>query len=299
MNNIVTSEGSAKTTMFALLSGAILNVILDPIFIYTLDFGVAGAAIATAISQIVSTLIYIQYILRKKSNFSFSIKECSFTKEIISEILKIGIPTLVFQILSGVSIAMISRLAKDFGYGDSVIAAMGNVSKVISVGSLMVFGFIKGFQPIAGFSYGAGNYDRLKKSIKTSLLWSTGFCILFGISTAVFSTEIMSMFTQNDSKLIETGSKALIANGITFILFGFNTVFSSLFLAIGKATKGFILGACRQGLCFIPTVVFMTFSFGLNGIIYSQPTADVITAIITAIMAAGLYKEIFNNPNDL
>lgn len=194
---------------------------------------------------------------------------------------------------------MVSRLAKDFGYGDSVIAAMGNVSKVISVGSLMVFGFIKGFQPIAGFSYGAGNYDRLKKSIKTSLLWSTGFCILFGISTAVFSTEIMSMFTQNDSKLIETGSKALIANGITFILFGFNTVFSSLFLAIGKATKGFILGACRQGLCFIPTVVFMTFSFGLNGIIYSQPTADVITAIITAIMAAGLYKEIFNNPNDL
>ena len=299
MNNIVTSEGSAKTTMFALLSGAVLNVILDPIFIYTLDFGVAGAAIATAISQIISTLIYIQYILRKKSNFSFSIKECSFTKEIISEILKIGIPTLVFQILSGVSIAMVSKLAKDFGYGDSVIAAMGNVSKVISVGSLMVFGFIKGFQPIAGFSYGAGNYDRLKKSIKTSLLWSTGLCILFGISTAVFSTEIMSMFTQNDSRLIETGSKALIDNGVTFILFGFNTVFSSLFLAIGKATKGFILGACRQGLCFIPIVVFMNFSFGLNGIIYSQPTADVITAIITAIMAAGLYKEIFNNHNDL
>ena len=107
------------------------------------------------------------------------------------------------------------------------------------------------------------------------------------------------MFTQNDSKLIETGSKALITNGITFILFGFNTVFSSLFLAIGKATKGFILGACRQGLCFIPIVVLMTFSFGLNGIIYSQPTADVITAIITAIMAAGLYKEIFNNHNDL
>ena len=109
MNNIVTSEGSAKTTMFALLSGAILNVILDPIFIYTLNFGVAGAAIATAISQIVSTLIYIQYILRKKSNFSFSIKECSFTKEIISEILKIGIPTLVFQILSGVPIAAITE----------------------------------------------------------------------------------------------------------------------------------------------------------------------------------------------
>lgn len=97
MNNIVSSEGSAKTAMCALMTGAILNVLLDPLFIYVLDFGVAGAAIATAISQIVSTIIYIIYILRKKSIFSFHIKECCFSKEIMSEILKIGIPTLLFS----------------------------------------------------------------------------------------------------------------------------------------------------------------------------------------------------------
>ena len=173
MNNIVTSEGAAKTTMFALLAGAVLNIILDPIFIYALNLGVAGAAAATAISQIVSTLVYLCYILRKKSVFSFNIRKCCFSREMMSEILKIGIPTLVFQLLTSLSIALINGAAK--GYGDSVIAGMGAVTRIISMGSLMVFGFIKGFQPIAGYSYGAKKYGRLHEAIKTSILWSTAF----------------------------------------------------------------------------------------------------------------------------
>lgn len=112
MNNIVTSEGAAKTTMIALLAGATLNIILDPLFIYTLDLGIAGAAIATAISQVISTLVYLVYIFSKKSNFSFHFKECCFTKEIMSEIFKIGIPTLIFQLLTSLSIALISGIAK-------------------------------------------------------------------------------------------------------------------------------------------------------------------------------------------
>ena len=111
MNNIVTSEGAAKTTMFALMAGAVLNIGLDPVFIYTLDMGVAGAAIATAISQIVSTLIYLTFIFRKKSIYSFKMKNCTFTKEIMSEIFKIGIPTLVFQILPSLAISLVNPLA--------------------------------------------------------------------------------------------------------------------------------------------------------------------------------------------
>ncbi len=118
MNNIVTSEGAAKTTMCALLLGAILNIGLDPLFIYTFNFGVAGAAIATAISQVVSTLVY-----------------------------------LLFQLLTSISISLINNAAGN--YGDSAIAGMGVVTRLISMGSLTVFGFIKGFQPIAGYSYGA------------------------------------------------------------------------------------------------------------------------------------------------
>ena len=173
MNNIVSSEGAAKTTMCALLLGAVLNIGLDPLFIYTFNMGVAGAAIATAISQLVSTLVYLTYILRKRSAFSFSLKAFSPNGQMMAEILKIGVPTLVFQLLTSLSIALINRAASD--YGDSVIAGMGAVTRITSMGTLVVFGFLKGFQPIAGFSYGAKKFDRLREAIKTSIIWSTSF----------------------------------------------------------------------------------------------------------------------------
>lgn len=279
MNNIVSSEGAAKTAMCALMAGAVLNVVLDPVFIYALDLGVAGAAIATALSQIVSTLVYLTYILQKKSVFNFRVKECCFAKEIMSEILKIGIPTLIFQLLTSLSISMINSAAKE--YGGSALAAMGPVTKIMSMGTLIVFGFLKGFQPIAGFSYGAKKFDRLREAIKTSILWSTGFCVLFGLIAAVLAAPIISLFTKDDLDMIRIGSIALRANALSFILFGFYTVYSFLFLVMGKAKEGCILGACRQGLCFVPVILVLPTACGLSGVLYAQPIADVLSALIT------------------
>lgn len=290
MNNIVTSEGAAKTTMCALMIGALLNIILDPIFIYVLDLGVAGAAIATAISQIISTIVYLLYVLSKKSVFDFRFKNCCFSKEIMLEIFKIGVPTLIFQILTSVSISLVNTQAKI--YGDSVIAGMGAVTRIISMGSLMVFGFIKGFQPIAGYSYGAKKYDRLYEAIKTSIVWSTIFCLIFGVIMALFSTTIISQFTSNDMEMINVGEKALRANGLSFVLFGYYTVYSSLLLALGKGKEGFILGACRQGFCFIPVILILPIVWGMNGILYAQPISDVLSAIITVFMALQLNREL-------
>ena len=290
MNNIVTSEGAAKTTMCALLTGAVLNIALDPLFIYVFDLGVAGAAIATAISQVVSTCVYLTYIFRKKSVFHFRVKDCTYTKETMSEIFKIGIPTLVFQILTSVSISLINNAAGD--YGDSAIAGMGVVTRLISMGSLSVFGFIKGFQPIAGYSYGAKKFDRLREAIKTSILWSTAFCVVFGVILALFPTAIVSRFTKGDAEMIRIGAASLRANGISIMLFGFYTVYSSLFLALGKGREGFILGACRQGICFIPVILLLPIVWGLNGIMYAQPIADVLSAIITVFMAIPLHKKL-------
>lgn len=290
MNNVVSSEGAAKTAMCALLAGAVLNVILDPIFIYALNLGVAGAAIATAISQVISTLVYLSYILRKKSVFDFSIKECRFTKEILSEILKIGIPTLIFQLLTSLSISMINSAAKE--YGGSALAAMGPVIKIMSMGTLIVFGFLKGFQPIAGFSYGAKKFDRLREAIKTAVLWSTIFCAIFGLAAAIFSTQIISLFTKGDTEMVRIGSIALRANGLSFVLFGFYTVYSFLFLVMGKAAEGCILGACRQGICFVPVILILPSVLGLSGVLCAQPIADVISAIITAAMAVRLHREL-------
>ena len=290
MNNIVTSEGAAKTTMCALLTGAVLNIALDPLFIYMFDLGVAGAAIATAISQVVSTCVYLTYILRKKSVFHFRVKDCTYTKETMSEIFKIGIPTLVFQILTSVSISLINNAAGD--YGDSAIAGMGVVTRLISMGSLSLFGFIKGFQPIAGYSYGAKKFDRLREAIKTSILWSTAFCVIFGVILALFPTAIVSQFTKGDAEMIRIGAASLRANGISIMLFGFYTVYSSLFLALGKGREGFILGACRQGICFIPVILLLPIVWGLNGIMYAQPIADVLSAVITVFMAIPLHKKL-------
>ena len=290
MNNIVTSEGAAKTTMFALMAGAVLNIGLDPVFIYTLDMGVAGAAIATAISQIVSTLIYLTFIFRKKSIYSFKMKNCTFTKEIMSEIFKIGIPTLVFQILTSLSISLVNTQAGP--YGDSVIAGMGAVTRIVSMGSLIVFGFIKGFQPIAGYSCGAKKFDRLHKAIRTSILWSTVFCVIYGLLLTIFSSRIIAQFTDGDLEMIRVGTQSLRINGLSFLLFGFYTVYSSLFLALGKGLEGFVLGACRQGICFVPVILILPVFWGINGILYVQPIADVLSAIITIFMALHLHKEL-------
>ena len=297
MNNIVASEGAAETTMCALLSGAVINIGLDPLFIYTFHMEVAGAAIATAISQFISTLVYLSYVLRKKSAFTFSINAFAPTKEIFTEILKIGIPTLSFQLLTSLSIALINRASN--GYGDAVIAGMGAVTRITSMGTLAIFGFLKGFQPIAGFSYGAKNFKRLRQSIKISILWSTVFYIFAGLLMIIFSAQIISQFANGNEEMLFIGQKSLRANGFSFFLFGFYTVYSSLFLALGKGTAGFILGACRQGICFIPVILLLPKILGINGILYAQPVADVLSVIVTVFMALDLHKKLSKEESSL
>ena len=288
MNNIAASEGAAQMTMRALMSGALLNVLLDPLFIYTFDLGVAGAAIATVLSQLVSALIYLRYMLSGKSTFSYSLRHCCLSADILTEILKIGVPTLIFQLLTSLSIAMINSGAQS--YGESALAAMGPVTKMMSLGSLMVFGFLKGMQPLAGYNYGAEHHARLQETITTALLWSTLFCTLFGLFMAALATPLMSLFTQDDAEMITLGTLALRANGLSFLVFGFYTVYSTLFLALGKAKEGFFLGACRQGICFIPLFLLLHKTWGLSGVLYAQPLADIFSAAITLFMAAHLHK---------
>lgn len=160
------------------------------------------------------------------------------------------------------------------------------------MGTLAVFGFLKGFQPIAGFSYGAKNFRRLREAIRTSILWSTIFCIIVGLLMFLFSEQIIAQFANGNEAMILVGKKSLMANGLSFFLFGFYTVYSSLFLALGKGTAGFILGACRQGICFAPVIFLLPIIGGMNGILYAQPIADILSVIITVFMALNLHKQL-------
>ena len=197
--------------------------------------------------------------------FSFRFRNCCFSNEIMSEILKIGIPTLAFQLLTSLSITMINMQAKP--YGDSVIAGMGAVTR-ISLGSLMVFGFIKGFQPIAGYNYGAGTmsaFMRQSKDIRgvvppCSAQYSD---LLWPVSGPVIST----VYKKNDMEMIRMGQKALKANGLSFLLFGFYRVFLSV-LALGKAGGGgLFLGHADREVGFVPIILVFPALWGLNGIL--------------------------------
>lgn len=290
VSSLITSEGAAKTSMLAMLLGAVLNCGLDPLFIYVFDMGVAGAAVATAISQFFSSVVYLFYIFGKKGNFSFKLADYGFSKIIFSEIFKIGIPVFVFQLLTSLSITLTNNAVKQ--YGDSAIAGMGAVTRLVSMGSLTIFGFIKGFQPIAGFSFGAKKFERLRSAIKISVLWSTIFCVIVGLLFISFPSQMIAQFTKNDLQMIEIGAKSLRANGISFMFFGFHTVYSSLFLALGKGREGFILGACRQGICFVPVILILPKIMKIDGILYAQPIADLLTTIVTVVMAVFLYKNL-------
>lgn len=290
MNNISSSEGAVKVSMSAMLLGAGLNVILDPIFIYGLHMGITGAALATAVAQIVTAIMYLFYIVKKKSIFSFSPKEIRFESKIFKEIFKIGIAILVFQLSTSVAISLTNMASQP--YGDSAIAAMGIVTRVISMGIYAVFGFAKGFQPVAGYNYGAGQYVRLQSATKIAVRWTTVFCFLMALLMILFPHPVISLFTTNDEAVIKIGSLALRVNIITFVFYGMEAIYSMLSFALGKALGGWVLSAGRQAVFFIPVILLLPQFMGLNGVIAAQPIADIITIVIMGILAVKLNGEI-------
>lgn len=287
MNNLLTAQGATKFTMIAMLTGSIANVILDPIMIYGMDLGIEGAAIATVISLCINMALYIGYIAKKKGVLRFSVRNIALSKTIYAEVLKIGIPVLLFQLLASTAMGSINTAAKP--YGDYAVAAMGAVIRIMTVVTYVVFGFLKGFQPFAGYNYGAKKYERLKKSIRLCMIWSTAFCIFAAIVLFIFADPVVSLFG-TDVKMIDLAAKALRLNAVLFITFGFQMVYSSLYLAIGKSLIGSILSLSRQGIFFFPLVFALPHLLGLTGVIWVQPMADLLTTILTVIFAVKINR---------
>ena len=287
MNNLLTAQGATKFTMIAMLTGSIANAILDPIMIYGMDLGIEGAAIATVISLCINMALYIGYIAKKKGVLRFSVRNIALSKTIYAEVLKIGIPVLLFQLLASTAMGSINTAAKP--YGDYAVAAMGAVIRIMTVVTYVVFGFLKGFQPFAGYNYGAKKYERLKKSIRLCMIWSTAFCIFAAIVLFIFADPVVSLFG-TDVKMIDLAAKALRLNAVLFITFGFQMVYASLYLAIGKSLIGSILSLSRQGIFFFPLVFALPHLLGLTGVIWVQPMADLLTTILTVIFAVKINR---------
>ena len=289
LGNLAVAQGAAKISLKAMIVGSISNMILDPIFIFGLNLGVRGAAIATLIARVITSLMYLIYFIGDKNLIEIKLPNFKPTFAIYKEVLKIGISMLILQILQTISISKISYAASF--YGEEAIAAMGIVLRIVTLGTNVVFGYMKGLQPLAGFNYGAKNYERVREAIKASIKWTNVFCVLWTVIVYIFAPSILSIFG-TDENVLNIAMPALRVALIMFITFGFQFTYSTLYLSTGKALGGVFLNSLRQGIVFIPIILLLPKFMGLNGVIYAQTISDLITTIITIPFAISIHKKL-------
>ncbi|UTC67849.1 MULTISPECIES: MATE family efflux transporter [unclassified Treponema] len=289
LGNLAVAQGAAKISLRAMIIGSVSNMILDPIFIFGLNLGVRGAAIATLIARVITSMIYVIYFIGDKNLIEIKVYNFKPTIAIYKEILKIGISMLILQLLQTISMSKISY-AVSF-YGEEAIAAMGIVLRIVTLGANIVFGYMKGLQPLAGFNYGAKNYGRVQEAIKASIKWTNIFCVAWTLVIYVFASNILSIFG-TDEGVISIAIPALRAGVIMFVTFGFQFSYSTLYLSIGKALDGVFLNSLRQGIVFIPIILLLPKFMGLNGVIYAQAISDLLTTIITIPFAVSVHKKL-------
>lgn len=289
MNNMIRAEGAAKTSGIAISMGALLNIILDPIFMFGLDMGLAGAAAATITGQGISTLFLLSFYLRKKSVLKLSPRGFHPSKRIYKAIMTIGTATFVRQVLASLAMGVLNNAAAPFG--DSAIAAIGITMRTLSLPMMVLFGFLQGFMPLAGYSYGAQNYSRLKESINFALRWTTAFSLIASIVFIGGSHTIVGLFT-SDSMVLQQGTTALRMFSLPMPLMGLLMTYAFLYQALGRGRPSLFLAAARQGFFFVPFALILPKLFGIYGLFAIQPAADLLTVVITLFLALKINREL-------
>lgn len=295
MNNIIRSSGSPRTAMATMLIGAIINTILDPIFIFIFDMGVQGAAIATIISQGISSIWVLAHFISGRSTLKFHKENFKLRLETIKHILAIGMSPFAMQIASSVVITIYNKSLLTYG-GNLAVAAMGVINSIIMLFFMPIFGINQGVQPIIGYNYGAKNYARVKKALKLAILAAMSIATVGFIIIQSFPRELIGLFNKNDIQLIEIGARGIRIDMMFLPIIGFQIVSSNYFQAIGKAKISIILSLSRQVLILIPILIIIPPIFKLDGVWASAPISDLLSVILTGIF---LYKDIKNLNKDI
>lgn len=283
-NNIIRAEGNAKTAMISMMIGTGFNIIMDPIFIELLGFGIKGAAIATVLGQILAFIYVTNYFYRGKSNFKIMPHHLKPNLTYLKEIFTVGFPTFMRQI-AGSILAIVVNNSLGFYGGDLAISVYGVINRVMMFILMPMFGIVQGFQPIASFNYGAKNFNRvievLKVSIKALIIYSTIGILLIQL----FPGLIIRMFN-SDTELISLGKVAIRVVTIMLPFVGIQIIAASLFQAIGKAGPALIVSMSRQTLFLIPLVLILPklSNLGLMGIYMAFPIADVLAILLSLFL---------------
>ncbi len=290
MNNILRSEGKAALSMVGITFGGILNIILDPVFIFVFKLGISGAAIATLLSQCISFSLLLSCFIRKKSTTKLHIKNVSKKIGTYLLIIKTGLPSLCRQALASTATIFLNVSASF--YGDSAVAAMSIVGRIFMFTMSAMIGLGQGFQPVLGYNYGAKKYDRVREAIFFTGKVGTVVMTSFAVIGFIFAEDIMKVFRKEDLEVIVIGAFAIKMQCLALPTHPMIVVSNMTLQIVGKSWQGTFLSAARQGIFFLPLIIIFSQAMGLTGIQITQPVADVLTAICTVPFMILFFKEI-------
>ena len=300
LNNQIRFQGNATYAMLGISAGAVLNVGLDALFILYWDMEVVGAALATIIGQVVS-LVLLFVGTERSDCVKIRLKNVRFDKSTMGEICKGGLPSLGRQGLNSISTACLNNMADIYGavaYPGVATAATSAVAAMTVVGRIMMFaastliGFGQGFQPVCGFNYGAGLYNRVTKAFWFCVKVAVGFILAIAVPAFLFSENIVAIFRANDPIALEIGTKAMQWQIITFPVMSWVVMGNMMLQTMGRVVSATVLAIARNGLSFIPAVLVLPFIFGLDGVLLAQPVADIIALIMAIPVTVKVLKEL-------
>jgi putative MATE family efflux protein len=291
MNNFIRSEGNPKKAMFTMLIGAILNTLLDPLFIFVFKWGMFGAALATIISQMVSALWVLHHFLSGKSTLKIHVKNLNLDFSVIGKIIALGSAPFAMQIAASLLNVIMNKTLFKYG-GDIAISGMGVAGSISTLFLMPIFGINQGVQPIIGYNYGAQKYDRVKQALKLGILSATIIVTVGSIITQLFPRELVAMFNSEDAELIEFGARTIRIFMLGLPIIGFQIVSANYFQAVGKPKHAAFLSLSRQVLVLIPAILILPNYFGLNGALMAGPAADVLSSVMTGIFIVAEMKHL-------
>lgn len=281
LGQLLRSEGNIMQSVIGLTLGTVVNIVLDPVFIFGLKMEITGAAIATIIGQ-TSTLLYFMYaFLKGKTTLKINLKKFKYDKNIFKEIFTIGVPASLNQMLMGVATVIVNNIA--VGYGTLTVAGMGVAMKIMTIGTFVFMGFSAGCQPLVGYNYGCNNIPRVKEIIKKGIIITSIIGLSLALIFGVFANSLIGLFT-SEPEVINKGAIILRALIISLPFVGGQMISTTSAQSMGKVVVAFILSISRQGLLYMPLLIILNKVFGFSGFIYAQPITDMIMLTFSSIL---------------
>ena len=278
MNQCLRAEGSAVLSMIGMGFGSILNCVLDPIFIFTLDLGVVGASIATAISKLVSFAILIFPYMTHRSMLRISLKFFQPSREILTQIVKIGSSSMFRSGLAVVAGIVLNNIAGSIS--DAVLAGIGVTNKIMMFPFSVILGFGSGFQPVTGFNFGAKRFDRVLESYRFSAKCALAISVIMALLLGLFANQVILLFSETDAEMQAIGALAIRLQSIALPIHAWVATVNMMCSGLGRAKGALLLATARQGSCFLPIVYPLAWLFDKIGVASVQAIADVLTLIL-------------------